>query len=623
MVDEQKSLDLNMDENLIIQDMDACWDEIYSRLIISGMVSDAIVKGMVNAISEDSMELISSKDEEINELKKRLKVYESGKITDGKLELKTNLDSGFTSSGMHKRADAHLRTLKTGVESIRSLNFHGEELHTLKKMDEAIYALTELLSSFGNDTNENTDSLEDTRIEQQLQWEFERELTVIILQAFQRDLLEEQEASLLNQISISDLQNEHRLEKILGLLGSIQELESILKSICTAEPDCATAETKSGTFEISRSPSTLQTNEEDLVGYYRSEVNSIKRQLESSLHGKTDDLFRLKREVLKDMGSFRWKRDDDFKAMRGNFPDIILKLEKIHMDSGDLIHHRRSTTQQLEAKNLEKLKKEILSFQSSLEANIKSFLEVESRLCEQKGRLDKALDEFKFVASKVNGERNLMSLKARLEEARNQIKERDEKLSEFNQRLCSLSNDLNEVKKENQDLRLIAQHRENEIISAAEKSDEQRRQMDSIVSCVHQLSKSFAEFQMKASEKIEISDLRLKILHHGMNDQRKMYDAVKISESWYRKNFELRLSDLQKAEAEVDILGDEVDALLVILEKIYKTLDYYSPVLLHYPGVVESLKLVRWKLKGNPMDRHFQRSLLEVSSPPDSGKMKY
>ena len=36
---------------------------------------------------------------------------------------------------------------------------------------------------------------------------------------------------------------------------------------------------------------------------------------------------------------------------------------------------------------------------------------------------------------------------------------------------------------------------------------------------------------------------------------------------------------------QVDLLGDEVDALLSLLEKIYIALDHYSPILQHYPGV--------------------------------------
>lgn len=36
---------------------------------------------------------------------------------------------------------------------------------------------------------------------------------------------------------------------------------------------------------------------------------------------------------------------------------------------------------------------------------------------------------------------------------------------------------------------------------------------------------------------------------------------------------------------QVDLLGDEVDALLSLLENIYIALDHYSPILKHYPGV--------------------------------------
>ena len=38
-------------------------------------------------------------------------------------------------------------------------------------------------------------------------------------------------------------------------------------------------------------------------------------------------------------------------------------------------------------------------------------------------------------------------------------------------------------------------------------------------------------------------------------------------------------------ESQVDLLGDEVETLLDLLEKIYIALDHYSPVLKHYPGV--------------------------------------
>uniref|UniRef100_A0A2P2JZA7 Early endosome antigen n=1 Tax=Rhizophora mucronata TaxID=61149 RepID=A0A2P2JZA7_RHIMU len=67
----------------------------------------------------------------------------------------------------------------------------------------------------------------------------------------------------------------------------------------------------------------------------------------------------------------------------------------------------------------------------------------------------------------------------------------------------------------------------------------------------------------------------------------------------YKQRLERKCCDLQKAEAEVDLLGDEVDTLSSLLEKIYIALDHYSPILQHYPGVIEILKLVRRELSGD------------------------
>lgn len=35
----------------------------------------------------------------------------------------------------------------------------------------------------------------------------------------------------------------------------------------------------------------------------------------------------------------------------------------------------------------------------------------------------------------------------------------------------------------------------------------------------------------------------------------------------------------------MDVLGDEVDSLVALLEKVHVVMDQYAPVLLHYPGV--------------------------------------
>ncbi|TVU16646.1 hypothetical protein EJB05_40221, partial [Eragrostis curvula] len=51
-------------------------------------------------------------------------------------------------------------------------------------------------------------------------------------------------------------------------------------------------------------------------------------------------------------------------------------------------------------------------------------------------------------------------------------------------------------------------------------------------------------------------------------------------------------ADYQKAEAEVDVLGDEVEFLVRLLRMTYRALDHYSPVLQHYRGLKEMLCLL-------------------------------
>ncbi|KAG5620448.1 hypothetical protein H5410_005666 [Solanum commersonii] len=84
-----------------------------------------------------------------------------------------------------------------------------------------------------------------------------------------------------------------------------------------------------------------------------------------------------------------------------------------------------------------------------------------------------------------------------------------------------------------------------------------------------------------------------------LNSLVKKTNSVRRTVLLYRQRLEKRCSDLQMAEAEVDLLGDEVDTLLRLLEKIYIGLDHYLPVLQHYPGIIEILKLIRKELWGD------------------------
>jgi hypothetical protein len=55
---------------------------------------------------------------------------------------------------------------------------------------------------------------------------------------------------------------------------------------------------------------------------------------------------------------------------------------------------------------------------------------------------------------------------------------------------------------------------------------------------------------------------------------------------------------------QVDLLGDEVDNLVALLQRVSTVLEHYSPVLQHYPGVKEVAETIKSELSertGDPI----------------------
>ncbi|CAN6268577.1 unnamed protein product [Urochloa humidicola] len=99
----------------------------------------------------------------------------------------------------------------------------------------------------------------------------------------------------------------------------------------------------------------------------------------------------------------------------------------------------------------------------------------------------------------------------------------------------------------------------------------------------------FMDFEAVTCGKLGTAVLRLKGLDKQLANLAEQVSSLKKSELIYRTAFTRRCCDLQTAEAEVDLLGDEVELLLGLLSKTYKALNHYSPVLHHYLGIREML----------------------------------
>ncbi|CAA6668082.1 unnamed protein product [Spirodela intermedia] len=354
-------------ENLLLEDLDLYMDDINSRLIVSRMVGNSVIRGMVNAIAEDSAETISSKEAQIEELNRRLQLYEPiaglrgaspSQVQFTRLGLRED-DDGMMGS-LNIAAEKHLEVLKREIEWMRSSDFlkgtqlgQGRSLESLTQMDKNIDALREIMGIIFKNSSEMSSLLKESLNEQQWQREIQREVDSAIVQNIMREIREGFETKLCEQTSLFDAQNDYWLKKSMlsiepehhhhlphGSQESYEEWDNSKKKDhvsgklygYSAVTDSSrvgengvVSEEKSGNTapEIAESSLLLHMSKEELISHYKTEISEMKRQLESSIQEKTEELFRWKRQFLKER----------LEALKKRLPDISLRLDGVLLDA--------------------------------------------------------------------------------------------------------------------------------------------------------------------------------------------------------------------------------------------------------------------------------------------------
>ncbi|XP_051177925.1 WPP domain-associated protein [Lolium perenne] len=129
----------------------------------------------------------------------------------------------------------------------------------------------------------------------------------------------------------------------------------------------------------------------------------------------------------------------------------------------------------------------------------------------------------------------------------------------------------------------------------------QEKQLECILVSIMKLSKEFVQIEQKIST--ERTENRSEDLSDHCSHMVKQAVVLTKVGLWYKQMLEERRSELQKAEAKVVILGDKVNSHLSLLEKIYVTLDHYSPTLQKHPGLLDAF-LKTCKLVAGLRSRH-------------------
>ncbi|XP_065847016.1 WPP domain-associated protein [Euphorbia lathyris] len=220
-------------------------------------------------------------------------------------------------------------------------------------------------------------------------------------------------------------------------------------------------------------------------------------------------------------------------------------------------------------------------------------------LVKEKGKFELASQELDRLRVQSSEQDTLISeynkevnvVKSDLARALEKVEMYRRQISQLGEQLEIVMQNLREADEEKNMLHSISQKYQHDLSLVEARERDHMKQLNSTILLVQELSKTMTAFECRTTKDINMNCLRLGSLSTQFSSVIQKANRLKKMGFHYK-------CDLQKAEAEVDLLGDEVDALVSLLEKIYIALDHYSPILQHYPGVMEILKLVRRELSG-------------------------
>ncbi|KAK6932056.1 hypothetical protein RJ641_001680 [Dillenia turbinata] len=259
---------------------------------------------------------------------------------------------------------------------------------------------------------------------------------------------------------------------------------------------------------------------------------------------------------------------------------------------------------QFEVEESKRIKQEALLLAAKLVEDENLALKLASEVRKEKERFELASPELDNLREIVQ-QQQMSNAKNKIEyeEVKNKLAEALEQIDKNKAELCQSNLELTQAKKDlmaSDEKRkilhcsLLEKEKSLSVLEAREK--EHRKQFESILRVMQELLGSATDFESRLSELMEMNNSRLENSSDQLSLLIKKANRLRRTGLLFKQRLERRCDDLQKAEREVDLLGDEVDALSSLLEKIYIALDHYSPVLQHYPGIIEILKLVKREL---------------------------
>ncbi|KAL8108473.1 hypothetical protein AgCh_024794 [Apium graveolens] len=253
----------------------------------------------------------------------------------------------------------------------------------------------------------------------------------------------------------------------------------------------------------------------------------------------------------------------------------------------------REKNLRLEVEENKKFKQEAVSLAVLMEEKDKLAKELSVTLAKKTEQFDLKFQELNELRDYTKKQQQKISdtcleidrAKCELKKASEQIEVNEMEIKSLEKHIKLQMQNLEEANKLQKAFNALSEVRQNDLLLLKAKEKTEREQMQAINLFADVMSKKFTQLEHKVAKDINLNYSRLVYSKSQLDSLVEKASVLTKAGLQYKQKLDKRCSDLKTAEAEVDLLGDEVEELLGLLEKIYIALDHYSPVLQHYPGV--------------------------------------
>ncbi|KAG2576529.1 hypothetical protein PVAP13_6NG027800 [Panicum virgatum] len=605
-----------------LDDMDSFWEDVNARFHVSRFVTDTVMKGVLTDVHEEAARQIASKDEEIASLNQKLQQVENSSLIS--LEGRDKRYDEFYC--LREQLDTISKSLLTSEWGFlgSQLNSEGSEDASKQRSEEKsrngvakkicseeeVFADPKLLKHMDNDAlisyiNKSMNEMKrqhDSTVHEQTEQIFKLKRELLkregpnpwhLRNNKELDHMRKEIGEVLSKLDVLLLENKRTFVRskadtfpgqhdksnvvdsdVMQLQGGATNNEEHW-SLPTQAPHFASLEAHHKRHIIR-----LESDIEDAstAATVREEVEKIVMkeffsEMKIRLHGYEMELD-MKHEVCSII--------QNEAVARAMLDSLLLKCK----EKKDCAEEESKQKQKIE-----KLKRIVDSFTKVVREKEEFVSQIGLRAME--ARVGSLCHEIDLLRDKVGKQDSYISEKnrefdiivGRLEQAQHHVQNNDATLGDLNDRFRTVSASLKELEKQNQVLHSIIEEKEKRLTSAVSKDKELKEFMESIVKSVRDFENFMMNQQTIVANKVQHNESRFRVLKEQCKCLVKEGNLLRKKALRYKEISETRGSNLQKAELEVDLLGDEVEALSDLLAKIYIALDHYSPVLQHYTGV--------------------------------------